>query len=218
MAADYSELLRYYQDFLGKFYGGTPLITPQQEAYFSEQERWMQRASGQMESRAMENLAARGVTRAGIGTDYLGKYVYEPLAQAEAQLGSQRAGMIAEEQARRQQQALAMAMQKQQEERERGSGLLGTIGKIAGTVVGGVGGFFAGGPAGAMAGAGLLGGLGGSLGGGGGGGADYNQIMQLLQYLEQTQGQGNVYGYLGSYGAGLGGGGSAYFQNPYGGG
>jgi hypothetical protein len=41
--------------------------------------------------------------------------------------------------------------------------------------------------------------------------------MQMMQYLEQNQGQGNVYGYLGGGGTGLGSTGYGYLQYPWGG-
>ena len=197
MANDFTDLYRYYQDYLNRFWGGQPLISPQQDAYFREQEKWLRRASGQMESRAMENLAARGVMRAGVGTDYISKYVYEPLAQAEASLGEKRAQMIAQEQARRQQQALQMAVAAREEERQSEKGFWGTVGRGLGTLAGGALGLIAGGPAGALAGAGIGGSLAGGILGGGGGG--YSDISEILGFLEQTNGTGQPTQYLSQY-------------------
>lgn len=197
--SEYEKLQGYYQDYLNTFWGGSPYITPYQEQFFTEQERWIQNASGKMEKRAMQNVAARGVAGAGIGGDYMAQYVYDPLAQAEAQLGTERARLISEEQARRQGIAMQLALKKQQEEKERGGSILGTIGKVIGTVGGAALGFVGGGGfnpltaiAGAQAGYNIL--------GGGGGGENPALDMAMMQkYMEETKGQGTPQDYMNWY-------------------
>lgn len=191
----YSDLNKYFQDFMMQFYGSKPLETEYEGELFKRQQQLLDERRRRSLSRVMSRLAAQGIEGSGVGSQFITEQVEEPIAQAEAQLDWDRLQRMESERLRREVTALGAAQQKLAEEeaaRQRRSGLLGRL--AGGAISGGILGFMKGGPWGAAAGA-AIGGLGGFMGppemAGGGAGGYQNMYMQLLMdyYNRLQQGQ-----------------------------
>lgn len=198
--ANYDELFRLYKDYLGKFYPGR-LLTPRQEGAFSEYQKYLEKERGKAEERGLETLYARGIEGATPGTEYLKEYVEEPYAEATAKLGLERETMIEAERQRRHGEAMGYAESELEAQRRRKAGIAGTIGKLVGTGLGVAATIATGGTA-----APILAGVGGLLGGVGGGGQpagqpNYGMLNQMVQFLEQNKGNGNILDFIKTLGS-----------------
>jgi hypothetical protein len=176
--ADFSHLQRYYEDYINRFFTGG-FLSEGELGMFEQKEKSLERRGKSLEEQALENLYKRGVQVSSVGDEFISKYVTEPMATAYSQLDLTRSQI----EDKRRQEAMNYAMMKYQEEQKSSAGLMGGLGRLAGTAVGAIGGSFIPG-IGTTLGAGLGSQLGSMLGGGGGDA----EMMAMMQMFQTTQG------------------------------